>query len=87
MILPPERLQIPFIVSSFGFIFTLIGMLAWACSAAGGVGPLWNVQSAPLHGDFSWAMLFGVAGVLGERSDPARTQYDEETVLMANNSQ
>lgn len=68
MILPPERLQIPFIVSSFGFIFTLIGLLAWSCSAAGGVGPLWNVQSTPLHGDFSWAMLFGVAGVLGECS-------------------
>lgn len=66
MILPPERLQIPFNISSFGFIFTLIGLLAWSCSAAGGVGPLWNVEATPLKGDFSWAFLFGVAGVLGE---------------------
>lgn len=66
MILPPERLQIPFIVSSFGFIFTLIGLLAWGCSAAGGAGPLWNVEASPIHGDVSWAMLFGIAGVLGK---------------------
>jgi NCS1 family nucleobase:cation symporter-1 len=65
MIVPPERLQIPFIVSSLGFIFTLVGLLAWGCSSASGAGPLWNVEPTPLHGSFSWAMMFGVAGVLG----------------------
>ncbi|CAN8104318.1 unnamed protein product [Discula destructiva] len=65
MVVPPEKLQLPFIVSSFGFIFTLIGLLAWSVSAAGGVGPLWAIEAQPLHGNFGWAMMLGIAGILG----------------------
>ncbi|KAH9835075.1 ncs1 nucleoside transporter family protein [Teratosphaeria destructans] len=66
MAVPPEKLQKPFIASSIMFIGTLIGLLAWGVSnSGGGAGPLFETKSEPIHGSAGWAMLFGVAGVLG----------------------
>ncbi|KAL7422067.1 hypothetical protein Q5752_003842 [Cryptotrichosporon argae] len=66
MVIPPEKLQKPFIASSGMFVSTLIGLLVWGCvNNSGGAGPLWNAPSTPLHGSQGWAMMFGIAGVLG----------------------
>ncbi|KAF2770845.1 hypothetical protein EJ03DRAFT_269933 [Teratosphaeria nubilosa] len=66
MAIPPEKLQKPFIASSIMFVGTLIGLLAWGVSnSGGGAGPLFKTKSEPIHGSAGWAMLFGVAGVLG----------------------
>lgn len=65
MYIPPEKLQKPFIVSSIMFVGTLIGLLAWGVSNTGDAGPLFRVKSNPAHGSPGWAMMFGIAGILG----------------------
>lgn len=40
--IPPEKMQKPFLFSSACFVITLIGLLVWSVSAAGGAGPLWS---------------------------------------------
>jgi nucleobase:cation symporter-1, NCS1 family len=66
MSIPPEKLQKPFIASSIMFVGTLIGLIAWGVSNnGGGPGPLFKVKSDPIHGSPGWAMMFGIAGILG----------------------
>ncbi|KXT06852.1 hypothetical protein AC578_7189 [Pseudocercospora eumusae] len=68
MAIPPEKLQIPFICSSIMFVGTLAGLLAWAVSqneVGGGAGPLFDIEAKPMHGSVGWAMMFGIAGILG----------------------
>lgn len=65
MRIPPERLQKPFIVSSFMFGGTLIGLLAWAVSNTHSGGPLFREPASPVHGGTGWAMLFGITAILG----------------------
>ncbi|KAJ7041351.1 permease for cytosine/purines, uracil, thiamine, allantoin-domain-containing protein [Mycena alexandri] len=65
MRIPPERLQRPFVVSSVMFGGTLIGLLAWATTAAKGVGPLFQRNAEPAHGSVGWAMMFGITAILG----------------------
>lgn len=66
MAVPPEKLQKPFIASSTMFVATLIGLLAWGVSNnGGGAGPLFQLESKPAHGSTGWAMMFGIAGILG----------------------
>ncbi|EIM84155.1 uncharacterized protein STEHIDRAFT_123633 [Stereum hirsutum FP-91666 SS1] len=65
MKIPPERLQKPFIVSSVLFGGTLIGLLAWGVSNAGGPGPLFKEAGNPAHGSIGWSMMFGITSILG----------------------
>ncbi|KAF9261587.1 hypothetical protein L218DRAFT_930828 [Marasmius fiardii PR-910] len=65
MIVPPERLQRPFIISSIIFSGTLIGLLAWAVSTVDGGGPLWNQPGKPVNGNVGWSFMFGITSILG----------------------
>ncbi|BEJ12934.1 hypothetical protein CspHIS471_0301080 [Cutaneotrichosporon sp. HIS471] len=62
VLVPPERLQRPFVISSIAFGATLIGLLAWAVPTAGGGGPLFHTQNtAP---STSYSMMLGITSIL-----------------------
>ena len=63
VMVPPEHLQKPFLVSSIAFICTLIGLLSWSVSSAGGGGPLFNVPNTASSTSFS--MMLGFSSMLG----------------------
>ena len=62
VMVPPERLQRPFIVSSIAFGATSIGLLAWAVPRAGGGGPLFKTQNTASSTPFS--MMLGITSIL-----------------------
>jgi NCS1 family nucleobase:cation symporter-1 len=63
VMVPPERLQRPFLASSACFACTLIGLLAWSVSTAGGAGPLFHApNTAP---STSYSMMLGITSILG----------------------
>ena len=62
VLVPPERLQRPFIFSSAAFGCTLIGLLAWAVSTAGGGGPLFHTHNTADSTPFS--MMLGITSIL-----------------------
>ena len=62
VMVPPERLQKPFIFSSFAFGCTLIGLLAWAVSTAGGGGPLFKTVNTASSTPYS--MMLGITSIL-----------------------
>lgn len=47
MWLPPERLDRPFQVSFAGFTLTILGLLIWSVTAAGGTGPYFASDYQP----------------------------------------
>jgi NCS1 family nucleobase:cation symporter-1 len=63
VMVPPERLQRPFIVSSIAFGATSIGLLAWAVPKAGGGGPLFKTVNTASSTPFS--MMLGITSILG----------------------
>ena len=63
VMVPPERLQRPFLFSSAAFICTLIGLLAWSVSTAGGGGPLFHVPNTA--SSTSLSMLLGISSMFG----------------------
>jgi NCS1 family nucleobase:cation symporter-1 len=63
VMVPPERLQRPFIFSSAAFGCTLIGLLAWSVPKAHGGGPLFHTQNTASSTPFS--MMLGITSILG----------------------
>jgi NCS1 family nucleobase:cation symporter-1 len=62
VMVPPERLQRPFVVSTVAFVCTLIGLLAWAVSTSGGGGPLFKTVNTAASTPFS--MMLGITSIL-----------------------
>jgi len=62
LLFPPEKLQKPFVFSSAAFGATLIGLLAWAVSNAGGGGPLF--KTANTADSTSFSMMLGITSIL-----------------------
>jgi NCS1 family nucleobase:cation symporter-1 len=62
LLFPPEKLQKPFIFSSAAFGATLIGLLGWAVSTAGGGGPLF--KTANTSDSTSFSMMLGITSIL-----------------------
>ena len=62
VLVPPERLQRPFIISSAAFACTLIGLLAWSVHTAGGGGPLFHTVNTADSTPFS--MMLGITSIL-----------------------
>lgn len=63
VLVPPERLQRPFVLSSAAFGATLIGLLAWAVPTAGGGGPLFKTVNTASSTPYS--MMLGITSILG----------------------
>ncbi|WVQ67214.1 uncharacterized protein L199_005409 [Kwoniella botswanensis] len=63
VLVPPERLQRPFVLSSAAFGATLIGLLAWAVPNAGGGGPLFKTVNTASSTPYS--MMLGITSILG----------------------
>lgn len=61
VMVPPERLQRPFVVSTIAFVCTLIGLVAWAVPKAG-AGPLFNTVNTAASTPFS--MMLGITSIL-----------------------
>ncbi|KAF9260965.1 hypothetical protein L218DRAFT_1079024 [Marasmius fiardii PR-910] len=76
MVIPPERLQRPFIISSIIFSGTLIGLLAWAVSTVDGGGPMWSQPGAPTNSNVGWSMVFGITSILGAWGGGTLAQSD-----------
>ena len=63
VLVPPEKLQKPFIVSSIAFVSTILGLTIWSVHTNGGGGPLFHTpNTAP---STSWSMIFGITSILG----------------------
>ncbi|KII84969.1 hypothetical protein PLICRDRAFT_45826 [Plicaturopsis crispa FD-325 SS-3] len=63
VLVPPEKMQRPFLVTGIMFGMTLVGLLIWAVKNAGGGGPLFHTpQTTPNVG---WSVMFGITSILG----------------------
>ena len=62
VMVPPERLQRPFIISSAAFGCTLIGLLAWSVPKAHGGGPLFKTVNTA--SSTSYSMWLGITSIL-----------------------
>lgn len=63
VLVPPEKLQKPFIISSIAFVSTILGLTIWSVHTNGGGGPLFHTpNTAP---STSWSMIFGITSILG----------------------
>ncbi|WVQ82263.1 hypothetical protein IAT38_004391 [Cryptococcus sp. DSM 104549] len=74
VLVPPERLQRPFVFSSIAFGCTLIGLLAWAVPKAGGGGPLFHTPNTADSTSFS--MMLGITSILGSWGSGTLGQSD-----------
>lgn len=89
MMVPPERLQLPFHVAFAMITSTLIGMLLWSLIAAHGAGELLATSTTQDGSKLSWNMLYGLqsfiggwlGGVLGQ-SDWTRYSQHENGALL-----
>ncbi|EXJ81593.1 hypothetical protein A1O1_07657 [Capronia coronata CBS 617.96] len=74
VLVPPERLQLPFAISFVFFAGSCIGLLIWAVKNAGGAGSMFNEPgSAPNTG---WAFMFGITAILGSWGSGTLGQSD-----------
>lgn len=62
VMIPPERLQRPFIFSSAAFGCTLIGLLAWSVPKTHGGGPLFHTVNTASSTPYS--MMLGITAIL-----------------------
>ncbi|BFZ60594.1 hypothetical protein YB2330_001634 [Saitoella coloradoensis] len=66
VLIPPERLQLPFALSFFAFTGACFGILGWAVHTAGGAGPLFASSAANESGlSTGWGILYGITALLG----------------------
>jgi len=62
VLVPPEKMQKPFVCSSIAFGATLIGLLAWSVPKAGGGGPLFHTVNTA--SSKSYSMMLGITSIL-----------------------
>lgn len=65
MMVPPERLQLPFHIAFAMITSTLIGMLLWSMIAARGAGDLLATSTTQTGSELSWNMLYGLQSFIG----------------------
>ncbi|KAL8960260.1 MAG: hypothetical protein Q9193_003003 [Seirophora villosa] len=89
MMVPPERLQLPFHIAFAMITSTLIGMLLWSLIAARGAGDLLATSSTQAGSKLSWNMLYGLqsfiggwlGGVLGQSDWTRYSQHQNGALL------
>ncbi|DAA79460.1 TPA_exp: hypothetical protein A8136_0233 [Trichophyton benhamiae CBS 112371] len=74
LLIPPERLQIPFGISFVLFSSTCIGILVWAVRNAGGPGSMFH-QPATTD-SVGWGVMFGITAILGAWGASTLSQSD-----------
>ncbi|KAK5056688.1 hypothetical protein LTR84_012220 [Exophiala bonariae] len=63
VLVPPERLQIPFAISFVLFGSSCIGILIWSVHHAGGPGSMFHEPGSTEN--VGWAFMFGITAILG----------------------
>ncbi|KAK5205416.1 hypothetical protein LTR41_008870 [Exophiala xenobiotica] len=63
VLVPPEKLQIPFAISFVMFAGSCIGLLIWGVHNAGGAGSMF--QQPGSADNIGWAFMFGITAILG----------------------
>ncbi|KAK4939986.1 hypothetical protein LTR10_019838 [Elasticomyces elasticus] len=63
VLVPPERLQIPFAISFVLLAGSCIGLLAWSVHHAGGAGSMFHEPGSAEN--TGWAFMFGITAILG----------------------
>ncbi len=60
ILIPPEKLQLPFMISFVLFVGTGLGLLGWSVCYTGGLGPLFdNDLKQDTKEDLGWGIMFG----------------------------
>ncbi|KAI9834235.1 MAG: hypothetical protein M1819_003073 [Sarea resinae] len=62
-LIPPERMQIPFIFSFVAFVGTMFGMLIWAVHTNGGAGSLFHSKGTTEN--VGWGIMYGITALIG----------------------
>ncbi|KAI1628212.1 NCS1 family nucleobase:cation symporter-1 [Exophiala viscosa] len=63
VLVPPERLQVPFAISFCLFAGSCIGLLVWSVHNAGGAGSMFHEPGSSEN--TGWAFMFGITAILG----------------------
>ncbi|ORY77985.1 NCS1 family nucleobase:cation symporter-1 [Leucosporidium creatinivorum] len=74
VLIPPERLQRPFAISSAMFMATLVGLLIWSVHTTGGGGPLFHTVNTAQN--TSWSIMYGITSILGSWGSGTLGQND-----------
>lgn len=78
-LLPPEKMQIPFLCSFLLLMMSCFALLGWTVGLAGGAGPLFSKDWKPeVHKNraVGWTMIFGVSSVLSTWGTGCLSQSD-----------
>ncbi|KAI4143684.1 MAG: hypothetical protein LQ341_002852 [Variospora aurantia] len=89
IMVPPERLQLPFHIAFAMITSTLVGMLLWSLIAARGAGDLLATSTTQEGSELSWNMLYGMqsfiggwlGGVLGQSDWTRYSRHQNGTLL------
>jgi NCS1 family nucleobase:cation symporter-1 len=65
LLIPPERLQLPFKIAFVMIITTMFGMLGWSINTAGGAGPLLSAPPTKTGSTLSWNIVYGLQTLIG----------------------
>ncbi|KAK4501382.1 hypothetical protein PRZ48_007191 [Zasmidium cellare] len=76
LLVPPERLQMPFRVTFVMITLTMFGILGWAIGTNGGPGPLLHTPATAKGSALSWAALFGLQSIVGSQASGCLGQSD-----------
>ncbi|KAF7970275.1 hypothetical protein HWV62_24464 [Athelia sp. TMB] len=74
ILVPPERLQRPFVISAVALTCTLLGLTIWSVHTNGGGGPLFHTPNTAAN--TSWSMIFGITSILGSWGSGTLGQSD-----------
>ncbi|GIZ47129.1 hypothetical protein CKM354_001022900 [Cercospora kikuchii] len=76
LMVPPERLQMPFRVTFVMITCTMFGMLGWAIATNNGPGELLYTPSTGKGSALSWAALYGLQSIIGSQASGCLGQSD-----------
>ncbi|KAF2769732.1 NCS1 nucleoside transporter family protein [Teratosphaeria nubilosa] len=76
LMVPPEKLQMPFRVTFVMITCTMFGILGWAVNAAVGPGKLINTGSSKHGAVLSWGSVYGLQSILGSQASGCLGQSD-----------
>ncbi|KAL1871969.1 hypothetical protein Daus18300_004606 [Diaporthe australafricana] len=74
--IPPEKLQLPFMIVFVMITATMFGMVGWAVNAAGGAGILMSTPATGSGSALSWAAVFGLQSIVGSQASGCLGQSD-----------
>lgn len=74
VLIPPEKLQIPFAISFLLFAMSAFGLLIWSVHNAGGAGTMFTEAKTTIN--LGWGIMYGITAIIGSWGSGTLGQSD-----------